>query len=147
MESGVVGVFLAAPQIFFHLERSIMLKELNPHSALFREIMAEGYHVYNRGKAQVPGFYPQEFPAYPRVKLSTLGVGDRIGVRVFFRIGLGRELRADGGCLEVEVVVVSEGRLFGRVISPLPSMLVWETGRTVEIGEEEILFKREQAEN
>ena len=69
----------------------------------FKEILEMGYHVFSMENAKLPGFYPNTFPDYPGVDYRQLRVGDVITIRVFFRIGAGRDVRADGGYMDLEV--------------------------------------------
>jgi len=55
-----------------------------------------------------PNFYPNEFPDYPGVSLKDLKIGDKITVRVFFRVGESDDIRSDGGYVDLEVKHVED---------------------------------------
>lgn len=110
-------------------------------SPFFHEIVEEGYHVFSLTNAKTPGYYPNQFPDYPGVKLSSLLVGDQITVRVFFLVGSGENVRADGGYIDLEVEVVETDHIIGRILTKLPKHFALETGTSLEIREDEILHK------
>ena len=66
-----------------------------------QDILNDGYHIFSREKAKIPGFYPSRFPDYPGVKRTDLTISDQITVRAFFRIGSGKNLRVDGGYIDL----------------------------------------------
>ena len=77
-------------------------------SQFFEDIVEDGYHVFSLKNAKTPGFYPNEFPDYPGVRLSDLKPDDIITIRVFFRVGLGKNVRADGGYIDLKVEHVED---------------------------------------
>jgi len=66
---------------------TILKFPLNPDQfTFFKEITEEGYHIFSLKNAKKQNFYPNSFPDYPGVSSNDLRVGDRITVRVFFRL-------------------------------------------------------------
>ena len=65
--------------------------------AFLNDIEEDGYHVYSLKNAKTLGYYPPELPEYPGVNIKDLQVVDVITIRVFFRIGKGKNMRIDGG--------------------------------------------------
>ncbi len=109
----------------------------------FDDIIEDGYHIFSLNHAKTPGFYPNQFPEYPGVKLGSLVVGDRITIRAFFRIGSGEPLRVDGGYIDLEVELIESDHFFGVIVTELPSHFPLEAGSSLEIREDEILYKVE----
>ena len=110
-------------------------------SPVFKDVIENGYHIFSLNQVKTPGFYPNKFPDYPGVKLNSLVVGDRITVRAFFRIGSGDPLRIDSGLIDLEVELIEADHIFGVIITELPSHFPLETGSSLEIWEDEILYK------
>ncbi len=113
-------------------------------SPFFADVMEEGYHIFSLNHAKTPGFYPNQFPEYPGVKLSSLIIGDRITIRAFFRVDSGEDLQIDGGYIDLEVEHIEPDHVFGVILTELPSHFALETGSSLEIREDEILYKVEQ---
>lgn len=109
----------------------------------FSDIKEDGYHVYSLKNAKKPNYYPPELPDYPGVAVNDLKEDDIITVRVFFGIGKGKNMRVDGGHIDLRVEFVDEGRLMGAIITELPDDFALNTGESVEVFPEEILYKAE----
>ena len=109
----------------------------------FKDIIEDGYHIFSLKNARVPDFYPNEFPDYSGVSLKDLQVGDEITVRVFFKVDDGDEIRVDGGYLDLEVEHIEKKQIMGIIITQLPEGFALATGSSLEIFEEEILYKRD----
>jgi hypothetical protein len=114
-------------------------KEQKP--PFFEDIEEDGYHIFSRDKAKIPDYYPNQFPDYPGVLLNELQVDDVIKVRVFFRIGSGEEIRADGGYIDLRVEFIDDDKVLAAIVTELPKGFPLATGGSVEIFEDEILSK------
>ena len=114
---------------------------------LFNDIFEEGYHVFNLENAKIPDFYPSKFPDYPGVELKDLNVGDVITIRAFFRVGSGKNIRADGGYIDLEVEFIEGETVWGVVLTQLPKGFPLETGSSIEVFKDEILYKAKTTEN
>jgi hypothetical protein len=114
-------------------------KEQKP--PFFVDIEEDGYHIFSRDKAKIPGYYPNQFPDYPGVPLNELQVDDVIKVRVFFRIGSGEEVRADGGYIDLRVEFIDDDKVLAAIITELPKGFPLQAGGSVEIFADEILCK------
>lgn len=110
-------------------------------STFFKEVMEDGYHIYSLMNAKTPGYYPNPFPDYPGVPLSELVEVDIITIRAFFKVGTKQLPKIDGGLIELEVEFVVEDHIMGSVITKLPPGFAIETGSSVEIRMDEILYK------
>lgn len=110
----------------------------------YSDIEKDGYHIFSIEKAKISGFYPNQFPNYPGVKLQDLRIGDRITVRVFFPIGSGEPIQVDGGYIDLEIEHIESDHVFGVIQTELPEEFALSTGDTLEIREDEILHKVEQ---
>ena len=117
-----------------------MARRLN-EPKVFDAVIENGFHVFSLNLANTPYFYPNQFPKYPGVKLSCLSIGDRITIRVFFRIGSGDPLQIDSGLIDLEVELVETDHIWGEIITVLPNHFPLETGSSLEIMEDEILYK------
>jgi hypothetical protein len=111
---------------------------------VFDDVIENGFHVFSLNHAKTPNFYPNQFPKYSGVKLSSLVVGDRITIRAFFRIGSKEPLQIDSGLIDLEVELIETDHIFGVIVTVLPSHFPLETGSSLEITEDEILYKVEE---
>ncbi|MDH5299614.1 MAG: hypothetical protein OEV91_11400 [Desulfobulbaceae bacterium] len=109
----------------------------------YSDIEENGYHIFSRTCARIKGFYPNQFPDYPGVRLKDLKVDDHITIRAFFPVGSGATLRVDGGYIDLEVEHIDSDHLFGVILTELPEGFALETGSSLEIREDEILYKTE----
>ena len=107
----------------------------------YSDIAEGGYHIFSLNKAKIPGFYPNQFPDYPGVKLKQLKVGDIITIRAFFPIGTGESIQVDGGYIDLEVEHVESDHVFAVIQTQLPKEFELTTGDTIEIREDEILYR------
>ena len=108
---------------------------------VFKDVIENGYHIFSLNQVKTPGFYPNKFPDYPGVMLSSLVVGDRITIRAFFRIGSGEPLQIDSGLIDLDVELIETDHIFGVIVTKLPTHFPLETGSSLEIMEDEILYK------
>jgi hypothetical protein len=111
--------------------------------AFLNDIEEDGYHVYSLKNAKTPGYYPPELPEYPGVNIKDLQVDDVITFRVFFGIGKGKTMRIDGGHIDVKIEHIDDGEILAVIMTTLPKEFSLETGSSIEIYEEEILYKAE----
>jgi len=114
----------------------------NPdQSPFFQDILEEGYHIFSLENAKKPNFYPNEFPDYPGVSINDLKIGDTITVRVFFRVGSGKNIRADGGYIDMEVEHIFDDGVTAVILTELPKKFALGTGDSIDVFEEEILYR------
>jgi len=116
-------------------------KKTSTEPPFFSDIKVDGYHIYSLEKAKTPNFYPPELPDYPGVALKDLKEDDIISIRVFFGIGKGKNMRVDGGHIDLRVEVVHDDSVMAVITTQLPEHFAMKTGESVEIFEEEILYK------
>ena len=109
----------------------------------FKELRKEGYHIYSRKNANKPDYYPNELPDYPAINLKDLKEDDRITIRVFFKIGSGKNMRVDGGYIDLEIELVEADSVMGVILTELPEEFALGTGGSIEVFEDEILYKVE----
>ena len=121
------------------------LKQSN--SPFFKDIIDEGYHVFSLKNAKIPNYYPNEFPDEPCVPLTDLKVGDVITVRVFFRIGSDEDVRADGGYLDLEIGDVFHDGVTAVILTQLPKEFPLTAGDSLDVFEEEILYRNKVTEH
>ena len=110
---------------------------------LFLDIKEDGYHIYSLKNAKKLNYYPPEFPEYPGVSLEDLKEDDVITIRVFFGIGSGKKMRVDGGHVDLKIEVVEKDSAMGSIITELPKEFALSKGESIQIFEEEILYKSE----
>lgn len=118
-----------------------LLKKSSNEPPFFKDVRKDGYHVYSLKNAKTPNFYPPELPDYPGVALKALKEDDIITIRVFFGIGKGDKMRVDGGHIDLRVEFVDENSVMAVIITQLPEHFPWKTGESIEVFEEEILYK------
>ncbi len=116
-------------------------------SPFFKDIIEEGYHIFSLKHAQKADFYPNEFPDYPGVKIKDLKPDDLITVRVFFKVGSDKNIRADGGYIDLEVELVEDKNIFAVILTELPKEFPLKIGESIELFEEEILYRTDKQEN
>lgn len=107
----------------------------------FSDIKENGYHIYSLENAKKPNYYAPELPDYPGVGLKTLIEDDIITIRVFFGIGKGKNMRVDGGHIDLRVEFVDKDSVMGSIITELPKDFILSTGDSIEVFVEEILYK------
>ena len=112
-----------------------------PDSPFYEDIITNGYHIYSLENAKIPNFYPDEFIDDPDICIKDLKVGDTITVRVFFRIGDGEDISADGGYMDLEVEDIFYDGVTATILTELPDELALATGDSIDVFEEEILYR------
>ena len=105
------------------------------------DIREDGYHVYSLKNAKTPNYYPKEIPDYPGAALKDLKEDDIITTRVFFGIGKGKNMRIDGGHVDLKVELVEKDTIMAAIITELPVEFALSKGESIELFEEEILYK------
>ena len=107
----------------------------------FSDIKEDGYHIYSLKNAKIPSYYPPELPNYPGVALKELKEDDIIIIRVFFGIGKGKNMRVDGGHIDLQVEFVDKDKVLAVIITELPEDFALSNGDSIEVFQEEILYK------
>jgi hypothetical protein len=132
----------------------IKFQQNQSDSPFFEDIVEEGYHVFSLKNAKVPDYYPSEFPDYPGVSRSELRIGDTITIRVFFRIGDGEDIRADGGYIDLEVEHIDlevehidDDKILAVILTELPGEFPLGSGESIDVFEEEILYRNKVTEH
>lgn len=113
----------------------------------FKEIIEEGYHIYSLDNAKIPNYYPNDFPEYPGVNFRDLKIGDVVTVRAFFKVGSGKNIRADSGYLDLEIEHIEDDSVFGVIMTELPKGFALQKGTSLELFKDEILYKAEMTEH
>ncbi len=117
------------------------------NTPFFTDIIEDGYHVFSIKNAQIDGYYPSRFDDYPGVNLKELKIGDVVTIRVFFRIGSGEDVRADGGYIDLEIEHIEDDAVLGVVLTKLPKGFPLQAGGSLEIFEDEILYRTKSTEH
>ncbi len=107
----------------------------------FKELRKDGYHIFSRKNAKKPDFYPKELPDYPAINIKNFKEDDRITIRVFFKIGSGRDMRVDGGYVDLEIELVEDDSIMGVILTELPGKFALGTGDSIDVYADEILYK------
>ena len=107
----------------------------------FKDIRKDGYHILSLENQKKPGYYPKELPRYPGVKLSDLKIEDVITIRAFFKVNERKGFRVDGGLIDLRVEFIDEDRVVAAVKTQLPKTFPIETGGSIEVFDDEILYK------
>jgi hypothetical protein len=121
-----------------------MLFDANDHKEFFDDISKEGFHIFSRRHAKTSGFYPNEFPSYPEIKISKIKVGDAITIRAFFPTSKAAKPRIDSGYIDLEVEHLDRDAktLFGNILTELPPTFALAKGTSIELDIDEVLFVR-----
>lgn len=62
-------------------------------------------------------------------------------IRVFFRVGKGKDFRVDSGLIDLRVEFIEEGKVLAVITTQLPKEFSLRTGDLIDVYEEEILYK------
>ena len=119
----------------------IKIPQNHPDSPFFENIITGGYHIYSLKNAKIPNYYPDIFSNDPNVSIKDIKVGDTITVRVFFRVGDGKDIQTDGGYMDLEVADIFHDGVTAVILTELPEEFPLETGDSIDVFEEEILYK------
>lgn len=119
----------------------IKFPQKQPEPPFFKDVREDGYHVLDLNNLKVPNYYPKELPDYPGVSLKDLEIDDVITIRVFFKIGKGKDFRVDGGLIDLIVEFIEEAKVLAVITTELPNDFSLKTGDSIEVYEEEILYK------
>ena len=110
----------------------------------FSDIREDGYHIYSLSNAKKPNYYPSELPDYPGVALKNLKEQNVITIRVLFGIGKAKNMRVESGYIDIQVEFVDKNSVIGAILTELPDQFALKTGESIEVFQEEILYKVEQ---
>lgn len=111
-------------------------------SPFFKDIEEDGYHIFSLNNAKKPNFYPNEFPDYPGVKIKDLKKNDVVIVRVLFLVSDGEYIQVESESVDMEVVFVYDVSVVVEIMTDLPDELLLEKYDSLELYEEEILYKK-----
>jgi hypothetical protein len=112
-----------------------------PDSPFYDDIITEGYHIFSLKNAKIPNYYPDEFLDDQGASIKDLKVGDTITVRVFFRVDDGEDISADGGYMDLEVEEIFHDKVTAVILTELPEEFPLEKDDSIEVFEEEILYR------
>ena len=115
--------------------------------AFLDDIKEDGYHVYSLKNAKVPNYYPPELPNYPGVSINSLEIDNVITIRIFFGIGKGINMRIDGEVIDLQIDEIHSESVVATILTVLPKKFPIRTGGSIEIFENEILYKAESRYN
>jgi len=119
----------------------INIPSQQPDSPFYEDIITEGYHIYSLKNAQIPNYYPDEFLDDRDISIKDLKVGDTITVRVFFRIDDGEDISAHGGYMDLEVEDIFHDKVTAVILTELPEEFSLEKDDSIDVFEEEILYR------
>ena len=109
--------------------------------AFLDDIKEDGYHVYSLKNAKTPNFYPPELPNYPGVSINSLQIHDIITIRIFFRVGKSKNMRIDGGVIDLQIEEVCAESVMANILTVLPREFPLSAGGSIEIFEDEVLYQ------
>ena len=112
-----------------------------PDSPFYDDIITEGYHIFSLKNAKIPNYYPDEFLDNRVISIKDLRVGDTITVRVFFRVDDGEDINADGGYMDLEVEEILHDKVTAVILTELPEEYPLEKDDSIDVFEEEILYR------
>ena len=81
------------------------------------------------------------------MNLKDLKIDDVITIRVFFGIGKGQNVRIDGGEIDLQIEHIDEESVMANILTILPETFPLCAGETIEVYEEEILYKTTSTEH
>jgi len=118
-----------------------------PRPPFFKDIMEDGYHIFSFKNAKIQGYYPSRFSGYPGVNLKELKIDDVITVRVFFALGTSDNICVDGGYVDLQIEQIKAQSVVAAILTALPPGFPLETGDSIALLEEEILYKASPTEH
>ncbi len=118
-----------------------------PESQFFQDIMENGYHIFNLNNVKIPDYYPGILPDFPGARVEDLKIGDVITIVVFFKVASSENIGADGGEIDLEVKHIASETVTAVILTPLPKEFALSTGESIEIFQEEILYKTKSTEH
>jgi hypothetical protein len=119
----------------------IKFPQKQPEPPFFKDVREDGYHVLDLRNLKDPNYYPEELPDYPGVNTKNLEIDDVITIRVFFKVGKGKDFRVDSGLIDLRVEFIEEGKVLAVITTQLPKEFSLGTGDSIDVYEEEILYK------
>jgi hypothetical protein len=119
----------------------IKFPKKQPEPTFFKDVREVGYHILDLNNLKIPNYYPKELPDYPGVSIKNLEIDDVITIRVFFKVGKGKNFRVDGGLIDLRVEFIDGEKVLAVITTELPNEFSLGTGDSIEIYEEEILYK------
>lgn len=115
--------------------------------AFINDIKEDGYHVYSLKNAKIPDYYPVESAKYPGVRIQDLKVGDVITIRIFCRVGFGINMRIDGRYVDLEIEHIEDQGVIAVILTILPESFPLAAGHSMEVYEDEILYRTKSTEH
>ena len=115
--------------------------------AFLNDIKEDGYHVYSLKNAKIPNYYPPELPKYPGANIKDLKIDDVITIRIFFGKGAGKDLRIDAGYIDLEVEQIEDDAILAVILTNLPEGFPLAAGDSIEVYEDEILYRTKSTEH
>jgi hypothetical protein len=112
-----------------------------PEPPFFKEVRQDGYHILDLNNLKIPNFYPKELPDYPGVNIEDLEIDDVITIRVFFKVGKDKDFRVDSGLIDLRIEFIEEDKVLAAITTQLPKEFSLGTGDSIEVYEDEILYK------
>jgi hypothetical protein len=112
-----------------------------PDTPFYEDIITEGYHIFSLKNAQIPNYYPDQFLDDQCISIKDLKVGDTITVRVFFRVDYCEDISAEGGYIDLEVEELFHDKVTAVILTELPEEFPLEKDDSIEVFEEEILYR------
>lgn len=113
----------------------------NSDPLFLNDIKEDGYHVFSIKNSKIPGYYPIKLPDYPGARIKDLKRDDVITLNVFFARWAGEEMRIEARYLDLEVVSVEENSVMAVILTVLPESFPLAAGHSIEVYEEEILYR------
>lgn len=110
-------------------------------SPFYDDIITADYHICSLKSAKLPNYYPDQFLDGQGISIKDLKVGDTITVGVFFRVDDGEDISADGGYMDLEVEEVFHDKVTAVILTELPAEFPLNIGDSIEVFEEEILYR------
>lgn len=115
--------------------------------AFINDLKEDGYHVYSLKNAKIPGFYPTELAKYPGVRIRDLKIDDVITIRVFFKVGSGKYMRIDDEYVDLEIDHIEDQGVMAVILTILPESFPLGAGHSIEVYEDEILYRTKSTEH
>ena len=115
----------------------------NDYSSFDSDLNNHSFHIYNKDKAKIKGFYPSKIPDdFHNLTISDINIDDIVTIRAYFLILKKPIYKIDSGKIDLQVECIDNNTIFGNILTELPSNFPLAKGTTIELDINEILYKQ-----
>ena len=110
-------------------------------SNIYNDIAEKGFVVFSNQKSKQLDYYPGVCNSYPGVSIKELKIYDLITIKVFITDERGDLPQLIDDYIDLTIKSISDGKVTAEALTVLPEDFHFKTDSSVEILEEEILYR------